>query len=602
VTLPGDLVVPLTAAVVSCALSPIVKWWAARVGAVSYPNRDRWSRQPTPLFGGVAIAAGTVVAMVAFADPGRIGFALLAAALMVCVIGIVDDRFPLGPTAKLVGSLAGGAVLVYLLSRATAYVPPAPLVVFGIVWFAGVVHAVNIIDNIDGLAAGVSAITAVGTALVLSQGGHADAAVLLLALAGGLLGFLPWNIHPARLFMGDGGSLFVGAILGGCSILPWLVSDSRGGLFQPLALSVALIVPLGDAAFVSAMRWMAGRRPTRGGVDHTSHRLVSLGLSERRSVLVLYLVAAAAAVVAAWIARSGVAALPAVAFLLLGVGLGAIYLARVPAYDGKDFAALQRVPFGDLLSRAIARSHAGQVLLDLILITLCYYLAYRLRFSGESLDIFFPSFSASLPVILVCKLAAHYLSGLYQRSWLTFGMSDMPAVFRAVVAGSMASALAATYLYRFERFSRGVFVIDAILLLLVIAGSRLSFRGIAHAAIVQSQRAKRILICGCRERGQLLAREVLANSRWGLKPVAFLDEGSTSVQSILGVRVYGGFEALPDLIRRLRVDEVIFSGDPLDPGDEATVLRVCSDSGVPVRELVFDLRGRAPDRVANKAV
>jgi UDP-GlcNAc:undecaprenyl-phosphate/decaprenyl-phosphate GlcNAc-1-phosphate transferase len=590
----------LAAALVSCALSPIVRWLAIRVGAVSYPNRDRWSRNPTPLLGGLAVAAGTAVAVLTFANPSATEFALLAPAFGLGVLGIVDDRFGLGPTAKLVASLAGGAALVYLLSRPALSVPSAPLVVLSVVWFAGVVHAVNIIDNIDGLAAGVSAITAVGTALVLIQYGYGEVAVVLFALAGALAGFLPWNLHPARMFMGDGGSLFVGAVLGGCSLVPWFGGGPTYSLL-PVALGVALIVPLGDAAFVSALRWMAGRKATRGGVDHTSHRLVSMGLSERRSVLVLYSVALAAAVVAAWVARSASTALPATALLLIGVVLGAVYLARVPTYDGQDFAALQRIPLGEALRAVLARSHAGQVLLDVVLIAVCYYAAYRLRFSGESLDIFLPSFTASLPVVLVCKLAAHYVSGLYQRSWLTFGMSDLAVAVRAVVVGSTASALAATYLYRFERFSRGVFVIDALLLLLAILGSRLSFRLMAHAAVAQNHRTRRVLICGARERGQLLAREMLANTAWGLKPVGFIDGSASAAQSLLGVRVLGTPDGLGEIVQRLRVDEVVFSGDALDPAEEQKLVRLCDEAGVPVQELVFEIRKRLRDTSGNNA-
>jgi UDP-GlcNAc:undecaprenyl-phosphate GlcNAc-1-phosphate transferase len=600
VTLLHGLAVAVTAAVVSLALSPIVARLATRLGLVSYPALDRWSRQPTPLLGGLAIAAGSLTAILVGGDGGFMTFSLIAPAAALCMLGVVDDRVPLGPTAKLVGSLVGGAALVYLLSRSPADVPPAPLVILAIIWFAGVVHAVNIIDNIDGLAAGVSAVTATGTALVLVQYGHDGAALVLIALAGALVGFLPWNVHPARQFMGDGGSLFVGAILGGCSLVPWFDSADRNA-WWPIALAVALMVPLGDAAFVSALRWMAGRKATRGGVDHTSHRLVSMGLSERRSVLVLYSVALAAALVAIWIARAGSTALPAAAALVVGVFLGAVYLARVPTYDGADFAALRRIPVAETVRSLLSRSHAGQVLLDVVLIAACYYAAYRLRFEGQSLDIFLPSFTISLPVVLVCKLASHYASGLYQRSWLTFGMSDLAAVVRAVIVGSTASALAATYLYRFERFSRGVFIIDALLLLVAILGSRMSFRLIAHATVAQNHRARRVLILGAGERGQLLAREMFANTSWGLKPVGFIDGSANAAQSILGVRVLGAADVLADVVPRLHVDEVVFSGDALDPAEEQRLVRLCDEAGVPVRELVFQIRGRARDTSGNNA-
>ena len=124
--------------------------------------------------------------------------------------------------------------------------------------------------------------------------------------------------------------------------------------------------------------------------------------------------------------------LPLVALFGVLVILVGIYLARVPAYNAEDFIALQKSSFAPFLKDLAFRWHAGQVMLDLVLITVCYYAAYRLRFDGESLDNFLPYFTASLPVVLGCKLAALYVSGLYQRSWETFGLRDLAAVVRGV--------------------------------------------------------------------------------------------------------------------------------------------------------------------------
>ncbi|HXH07145.1 MAG TPA: hypothetical protein VNI83_11195 [Vicinamibacterales bacterium] len=586
--MPEGLPLAAFAALVAWAFSPLIRRVAVRVEAVSQPRPDRWRGEPIPLLGGVAVAGATAIALAAWGYGGRLELALLASGGTMLVVGLVDDRVGLGPTLKLVGSLAAGAALLFLLSQSARYTPPAPAIVLAVVWFAAVLHGVNLIDNIDGLAAGVCAIAALGVAAVLAEYGMNEPAAVSMALGGALLGFLPWNVHPAKLFLGDSGSLFVGAVLAGCTLVP-LFAPPAGRPLWPLALGVALIVPLADAVFVSALRWMAGRRPTRGGVDHLSHRLVSIGLSERRSALVLYLVALAAALVAAGIARVGAGALPVVAIFFVGIVLGAIYLAHVPAYAGEDFAAL-RAPIGSALQAAVIRSHAGQVLLDVVLITVCYYLAYRLRFEGEALEIFLPSFSASLPVVLLCKLAGHYASGLYQRSWFAFGVSDVAAGIRAVGFGSVASVLAVTYLYRFERFSRGVFIIDAILLFLAIVGSRMSFRVFTHAAAAQNRRARRVLICGAQERGQLLARELLANGGWCLRPVGFVDERPPAARSLAGARVWGGLDGLAEVLRRGRVEEVLLSGDRLDPTARRRVLEVCSQAGIPVRELVLEIR------------
>jgi UDP-GlcNAc:undecaprenyl-phosphate GlcNAc-1-phosphate transferase len=579
----------VSAAVVSFAICPLAVKLARRFGALSVPVDDRWHRQPTPLYGGIGIAAGTLAGAFAVGVWDRTSAALVGSAMAVLVLGLVDDAVKLGATAKLVGSLAIGAALVYFLTDPGGPVPSAPAILLAVLWFAGIAHSFNLLDNMDGLAGGVGAIIAVGAGVVLLQADRAVPAMLLVALGGALIGFLPWNTHPARMFMGDGGSLFIGSVLAGASLTLWFGPYTSAAEWS-LPILVVFIVPIAETIFVSSLRWMAGRNPTRGGIDHPSHRLVAMGFSERRTVLFLYAVTLASVAVAASTAQSGVTALSAAIALAVGVLLGAIHLARVPTYQGDDFAALQRVPYRAMLTSAFLRSHAVQVLLDLLLISAAYYAAYRLRFEGEGLEIFLPSFTASLPIVLICKPLTHYVAGLYGRSWATFGVGDLAAVLRAVVLGSTASVLAVTYLYRFERFSRGVFIIDAALLLLAILGTRLSFRLMAHAAVMQSTRAKRVLICGAGERGRLLVREMLANPHWHLKPVGFVDGGDTADPSILGVRVAGTVDQLEAVLDRLRVEEVVFSGDALDLFQRQRAVQACAAAGVSVRELIFEIR------------
>jgi len=575
----------LVAGALSAVLCPLVGIWARRLGIVSQPVKDRWHREPTPLLGGLAIAMATIAAVGAFTPWDRDLLLIVGAGTAAHILGLIDDRVALGATAKLVGSLAIGAAVVYGLAGTEA--PSAWAILLAVFWFAGIAHAFNLLDNMDGLAAGVGAIVAVAVAFALPSG--ASLTSILIALAGALLGFLGWNSYPARIFMGDSGSLFIGAVLGTASLRPWFGHDVDPA-WASLSIFLPFLVPVGETAFVSALRWLAGRNPAQGGVDHPSHRLVAMGFSQRRAVLLFYAVTLATGAVSIWLARSGTSALPVVGVVVVGLALGAIRLARVPTYHGRDFVALHRLPYGDVLTSAFLRSHAVQVILDLVLITACYYAAYRLRFEGEALELFLPSFTASLPIVLLCKPVAHYAAGLYGRSWSTFGVADVPAVSRAIVFGSMASVLAATYLYRFERFSRGVFIIDGALLLLAIFGSRLSFRFIAHAAVMQSTHARRVLICGVGDRGRLLAREMLANSGWHMKPVGFIDAIETPERSILGIRVMRPMAHLDTFLKRLRVDELVFSGDPIDAVRRQQVVQTCAASGTAVREMVFEIR------------
>src|SRR6185436_13359646 len=244
-------------------------------------------------------------------------------------------------------------------------------------------------------------------------------------------------------------SLFIGAILGGVSLVP--VFHARIAFVSPTVLAVLiLVVPLFDTAFVLVLRRLAGRSATKGGTDHISHRLVSLGFSERSAVRILYLLGLASGGVAAVMVLNHrlEPELPIVATFGIVMTLVGIYLARVPAYNAEDFLALQKSSFAPFLKDLAFRWHAGEVMLDLILITVCYYAAYRLRFEGEVFDNFLRFFLASLPIALGCKIAALYLSGLYQRSWDTFGLRDLSVVARGVAVGSLLSVAAAFYFYR----------------------------------------------------------------------------------------------------------------------------------------------------------
>lgn len=421
-------------------------------------------------------------------------------------VGLADDVLQLTPLAKLVASLTIGAFFVFGLG--TPGVLPPWAAVLAIVWFGAIVHALNLLDNMDGLAAGVGLLACLFLAWTLPGASGPHLVSLLVAVAGSLLGFLVWNRHPARLFMGDCGSLFVGSVLAGTSLVP-LMHPEASLLFDGSVAGLILVVPLFDTGFVLILRRMAGRRATRGGTDHVSHRLVSLGFSERSAVRILYAVGLLGGVIAVGLTRPGGEALLALAglFVVAMTQVG-IYLARVPAYDADDFLALQKSSFAPFLKDLTFRWHAGQVLLDVLLISTVFYASYLIRFEGEALEMFLGSFAASLPVVLACKLVALYLSGLYARSWHTFGLRDLYAVVRGVGGGSILSILAAASLFRFELFSRGVFLIDALLLFVAVVATRASFRLMGEAAASRSKRTRRVLIYGAGSGGQLLAREM----------------------------------------------------------------------------------------------
>ena len=231
------------AALGAALLTPLVIRLAWRLGALAQPRADRWHQRPTALLGGTALYAASVTTallMLATAfPPGRAAqtrlLGLWAGATLVFALGLIDDRRGLGPTAKLAGEAAAACLLMSAGTRFTGVLPvwlAAPLTLF---WVVGITNAVNLLDNMDGVVAGVAAVAA----LALAAGGAAarqgEVVVLALCLAGACCGFLCYNFHPARIFMGDCGSLFLGFMLSALALAGTRAPSAPNDRGSPIA-------------------------------------------------------------------------------------------------------------------------------------------------------------------------------------------------------------------------------------------------------------------------------------------------------------------------------------------------------------------------------
>ena len=582
--------------VTSVLLGAVMRRVSTAIGAVVPPRPDRWHNSPTPTMGGVAIAVATMVAvaLTVFRVDTLSGqwVPVVLASLAMFGVGIMDDRLQLSPLAKLVASLAIGAFLVFVIvgSEPEGSIPLSSTLV-ATVWFAGICHALNLLDNMDGLAAGVALIATLFLAALLGKSLGPGLVMVLMGMAGALVGFLYWNRPPARLFMGDSGSLFIGAVLGSATLVP--VFNTGIAFVSPAVLVVfVLIVPIFDTAFVLVLRRLAGRKASKGGTDHVSHRLASLGFSERSAVRILYALGLAGGAVA-WELTTGpgIEPMALVAIFAVLLILFGIFLARVPAYNAQDFIALQKSSFAPLLKDLAFRWHAAEVLLDLVLITVCYYGAYRIRFEGQDFDNWAPYFAASLPVVLGCRLPALYLSGLYQRAWNTFGLRDLASVVRGVGMGSLLIVAVASFGFRFEGYQRGVLVIDFILLSVAIIITRGSFRAMDLVVATRSKRSRKVLVYGAGAFGQLLVREMRMNPHWSMNPIGFIDDDPAKAHRwIAGVPVRGNIDDLADVVSRHGVEEVVLSSPSINGHVEVRIREVCTGMDRAVRRFHMEIR------------
>jgi UDP-GlcNAc:undecaprenyl-phosphate GlcNAc-1-phosphate transferase len=341
------------------------------------PRPDRWSQLTVAKFGGIPILLTAVSGALVISLDRRMA-ALVFATVAMGVLGFVDDIFALRPWRKLIVQIAIGSVAS--VSGISYPLTHNPLVNAGftVAWLVGITNAFNIIDNMDGLACGVAAIALVRIALL--GGMSSPFGMLILAMTGALLGFLLFNFNPAKIFMGDTGSLGIGFFVAGSSVL---VTDHLSGLFSVIAVpSLILLLPVFDVLLVSATRRMSGRAVSAGAKDHTSHRLVLLGMSERNAVLLLYFFAASAGAMSYFWKTD---------WPNLGAGVVALYLAMATLFW--LYLADIEVPDSWLSERNVVSlalpvflaglaQRAAIVLFDSVMLFLALYFSFLFRLDG----------------------------------------------------------------------------------------------------------------------------------------------------------------------------------------------------------------------------
>lgn len=276
--------------------TPPVRRLALSFGFVDQPEARKLHKEAMPLLGGVAIIGGALVGvlMVTFLVYDRIPRSIagvLLAAAVVAVVGLIDDRVGLPAWTKLAGQLAGVAILAGFGIRVQLPLPEILNYVITFLWLAGISNAVNFLDNMDGLSAGVSAVGAAFILLLAVVGDQVLVAALAAALLGASLGFLRYNFPPAQIFMGDAGSLFLGFLL---AVLALQLRFPANSNFVTWMVPVFVLgLPVFDMTLVVISRLRRGVSPNTPGRDHVSHRLVDNGFTERETVLLLYLVSGA---------------------------------------------------------------------------------------------------------------------------------------------------------------------------------------------------------------------------------------------------------------------------------------------------------------------
>ena len=586
---PRTLLAVAVAFVLALVLTPLVRTFARRLGIVAKPKTDRWHKKPTAMLGGIAIWLSVVISVQFFIPHTVYSWVLLRASTFLFVVGLVDDIVHIKPYQKLIGQILGSAYVIYYglaLPWTSSAVVNMALAIF---WLIGITNAINLLDNMDGLASGIAIIAAGFLALSFVNTNQHVEALMMVAFAGALLGFLIYNSNPASIFMGDCGSMFVGFFLASSALVN--VSGGRSRSFLPvLAVPIlVLFIPIFDTTFVTVLRKLSGRAASQGGRDHTSHRLVALGMSERHAVVMLYGFAALSGLLALIVQKSRLdVSLAAVAGFTIVLTLIGVYLAGVKVYDQTEEAmALKERPLYAFLVDLSYKRRIFEALLDVILVTLSYWSAYAIKFGSFSNSPAWTLFIRTLPLLVFVKMSVFLVMGVYRGLWRYTSLGDLIVFLKAVVLSSAGSVMVILFLFRFQGFSRTAFLIDGVLTFLFLAGSRLAFRLFRQMLPVAGvKNGRRVLIYGAGDGGELLLRELRNNADLNLAPIGFLDDDpAKSGKVIHGLRVFGGNGDLNHVCEQEAVDEVVISSLKMSEDRVEEVVRICAARQIAVRRM-----------------
>jgi UDP-GlcNAc:undecaprenyl-phosphate GlcNAc-1-phosphate transferase len=333
----SDLLAPFLVAVVAAILvGPLLIRAARRFDVLDRPHGYKAHAEPTPLLGGVIVAAAAFAGsawFVTLADRTELAAlsALAAGCVVILVVGLVDDLLGMSPGRKFVWQLAAtaatGTWLALLGLRLNLFLawPPLPMIGLTVVWIVAITNAFNFLDNMNGLCAGLGAIAAASLALLNWHSGEVTVSLVSAALAGACLGFLPYNWPSARIFLGDAGSMLIGFILACISMMGVYTRGAEVPGIAVFAPLLVLAVPVLDTVLVVLLRVRARRAPWSGDRRHINHRLVRRGMRWRSAVVVLWAAGAACGGVAVILPMVGVA-VGLVLISILSLGLAALVL------------------------------------------------------------------------------------------------------------------------------------------------------------------------------------------------------------------------------------------------------------------------------------
>jgi UDP-GlcNAc:undecaprenyl-phosphate GlcNAc-1-phosphate transferase len=553
---------------------------ARRFGVMATPGSDSRHTKPTAMLGGVAIATAFLGGL---ALVGHLPWWILAGTCALTAVGLIDDVLVMRPGQKLAAQIA--VTLGVLIA--------APPLLFGhnswlgfalvFLWLIGTTNAFNLIDGLDGLATGIGIVTTLAVAVTAILHHHPALAVWALALGGALCGFLVYNFHPASIFMGDAGALPVGFLLGIFALQAGSIS-SNSRLTVAVFPLLVMLVPILDTSIVTATRLAIGRPISRRGLDHSHHRLLSLGLPDRSVAIVCWAVAlvAASCAVGASVAPHAylVLALP---FVLLPPALIALFMMDLTFDSIPPGAAYGTVP---RVARLIL--HTGYKLrvvegsLDVVLIAAAYFGAFLIRMDFAVPPQLTGTLIRSLPWVFAATYPAFIITGVYRGMWRYTGLADAVRFAN----GALMASVGVLLLSLFVRlpFTGSTTLIFTMLLFNLLVASRMSFRLLRKASARLAIPITRVLIVGAGRLGAAAGKHLDGGHDRQVCLMGFVDDDVFKHGKLVaGSPVMGSLQDLDRIYQSSPFNQIVIAAERLEDHRLDLVWSFAGRNSVPVR-------------------
>lgn len=581
--------------VLSLMLTPLVIRLANFIGAIDHPDERKVHSHPIPRLGGVAIFTSFLASLVIFFffDPTRTsslwvvshqGIMLIASLLLVFLLGMWDDLHSLKPGQKFLIQLIA-ATIAYLagfrISSVTHPLGESMPLALGvldfpatILWIVGVSNAFNLVDGLDGLASGIGLIAASTIGAIAYLNGDMTTAIPAFILGGALIGFLWYNFNPARIFLGDSGSLFIGFAL---AILSMQSSTKGSTAFAIVVPILCVGLPIMDTLLSMTRRLLDSLLPEklrRGSFlhklhsmflpdkKHIHHQLLARGYSQRRAVLTLYVVSCLFG-----LGAFGVTILNNTQASLILIAVAIATMIGVRQLHYREMALFHNGILLTIYDFPVVNRGFFQVFMDLVFSLLAFRLSLYLIPQQSLVHDFEHYLHPLLAVVCGLQVAVFALLGLYQRTFRYLGVGDLLKIIQVTALAVIATGLALILLpHPWNIVNLSVIVTDFYLLLTFIAGSRSSFHVLNFLFRRERKGKKGVLIYGADTKGMLALQQILHDDNREMTPLGFLDDKpQMEGKRINNYPVFGGHWKLPQLIRKHQIDQILISNGNISP-------------------------------------